>query len=245
MHWRRVARPSTGALLPPLRAHALRCGFHSPALFFSVAICLFESMHLPGVAARSRWTHDQQSSLEISIASGRQGGTSVTIRLPLLTADAQVVDEPDRGIASRRWRFVDSPLTNLQIRSKLAPTTFLDKMASNRLSLSVVSLAASAVTAVYAAGYIHTQAADASLGAADAGALSGERSGDGSAARSHDDEPAATVDGAPGKLKQDIGRWNGTVEHGRYESPRRRSGVVVDEGWAHRQTRTSLALHEG
>jgi uncharacterized protein with FMN-binding domain len=40
-------------------------------------------------------------------------------------------------------------------------------MASNRLSRSVVSLAASAITAVYAAGYIHTQAADASLGAAD------------------------------------------------------------------------------
>jgi uncharacterized protein with FMN-binding domain len=40
-------------------------------------------------------------------------------------------------------------------------------MASNRLSRGVVSLAASAITAVYAAGYIHTQAADASLGAPD------------------------------------------------------------------------------
>jgi uncharacterized protein with FMN-binding domain len=40
-------------------------------------------------------------------------------------------------------------------------------MASNRLSRGVVSLATSAITAVYAAGYIHTQAADASLGTAD------------------------------------------------------------------------------
>jgi uncharacterized protein with FMN-binding domain len=38
-------------------------------------------------------------------------------------------------------------------------------MASNRLGRNVVALAASAITAVYAAGYIHTQAADASLGA--------------------------------------------------------------------------------
>jgi uncharacterized protein with FMN-binding domain len=36
-------------------------------------------------------------------------------------------------------------------------------MASNRLSRSVVAVAASAITAVYAAGYVHTQAADASL----------------------------------------------------------------------------------
>ena len=45
-------------------------------------------------------------------------------------------------------------------------------MPSNRVSRSVVSLAASAITAVYAAGYIHTQAADASLGTPDAGAPS-------------------------------------------------------------------------
>jgi len=38
-------------------------------------------------------------------------------------------------------------------------------MASNRLGRNVVALAASAITAVYAAGYVHTQAADASLGA--------------------------------------------------------------------------------
>jgi uncharacterized protein with FMN-binding domain len=37
-------------------------------------------------------------------------------------------------------------------------------MASNRLGRNVVALAASAITAVYAAGYVHTQAADASLG---------------------------------------------------------------------------------
>ena len=43
-------------------------------------------------------------------------------------------------------------------------------MASNRLSRGVVSLAASAITAVYAAGYIHTQTADASLGAPDTAA---------------------------------------------------------------------------
>jgi uncharacterized protein with FMN-binding domain len=43
-------------------------------------------------------------------------------------------------------------------------------MASNRLSRGVVSLAASAITAVYAAGYIHTQAADAALGAPDTSA---------------------------------------------------------------------------
>jgi uncharacterized protein with FMN-binding domain len=41
-------------------------------------------------------------------------------------------------------------------------------MANHRLSRGIVSLAASAITAVYAAGYIHTQAADASIGAADA-----------------------------------------------------------------------------
>lgn len=45
-------------------------------------------------------------------------------------------------------------------------------MASNRLSRGVVSLAVSAITAVYAAGYVHTQAADASLGAPDAAAPS-------------------------------------------------------------------------
>ena len=43
----------------------------------------------------------------------------------------------------------------------------LGTMASNRLSRGVVSLAASAITAVYAAGYIHTQTADASLGTPD------------------------------------------------------------------------------
>jgi uncharacterized protein with FMN-binding domain len=36
-------------------------------------------------------------------------------------------------------------------------------MATRRLSRSVVALAASAITAVYVAGYAHTQAADASL----------------------------------------------------------------------------------
>ena len=40
------------------------------------------------------------------------------------------------------------------------------EMASRRLGRSVVALAASAITAVYAAGYLHTQAADAALGAA-------------------------------------------------------------------------------
>src|SRR4051794_14578833 len=45
-------------------------------------------------------------------------------------------------------------------------------MPRNRVSRSVVWLAASAITAVYAAGYIHTQAADASLGTPDAGAPS-------------------------------------------------------------------------
>ena len=43
-------------------------------------------------------------------------------------------------------------------------------MANHKLSRGIVSLAASAITAVYAAGYIHTQAADAAIGAADAGA---------------------------------------------------------------------------
>jgi len=38
-------------------------------------------------------------------------------------------------------------------------------MATNRLGRNMVALAASAITAVYAAGYVHTQAADASLGA--------------------------------------------------------------------------------
>src|SRR5579864_4112654 len=38
-------------------------------------------------------------------------------------------------------------------------------MPANRLGRNVVALAASAITAVYAAGYVHTQAADASLGA--------------------------------------------------------------------------------
>ncbi len=38
-------------------------------------------------------------------------------------------------------------------------------MANNRAGRSLVALAASAITAVYAAGYVHTQAADASLGA--------------------------------------------------------------------------------
>jgi uncharacterized protein with FMN-binding domain len=46
----------------------------------------------------------------------------------------------------------------------------LTNMANHRLSRGIVSLAASAITAVYAAGYIHTQAADASIGAADAAA---------------------------------------------------------------------------
>jgi uncharacterized protein with FMN-binding domain len=46
----------------------------------------------------------------------------------------------------------------------------LNGMANYRLSRGIVSLAASAITAVYAAGYIHTQSADASIGAADAAA---------------------------------------------------------------------------
>lgn len=46
----------------------------------------------------------------------------------------------------------------------------LSNMANHRLSRGIVSLAASAITAVYAAGYLHTQAADASIGAADTAA---------------------------------------------------------------------------
>ena len=38
-------------------------------------------------------------------------------------------------------------------------------MATTRLSRGIISLAASAIGAVYTAGYLHTQAADASLGA--------------------------------------------------------------------------------
>jgi uncharacterized protein with FMN-binding domain len=38
-------------------------------------------------------------------------------------------------------------------------------MLGNRLGRNVVALAASAITAVYVAGYVHTEAADASLGA--------------------------------------------------------------------------------
>jgi uncharacterized protein with FMN-binding domain len=44
-------------------------------------------------------------------------------------------------------------------------------MANQRLSRGIVSLAASAITAVYAAGYIHTQTADAALGAPASGAV--------------------------------------------------------------------------
>ena len=39
---------------------------------------------------------------EISIASGRERGTRVTIRLPLLAADTEPAYEPDRGIPSSR-----------------------------------------------------------------------------------------------------------------------------------------------
>ena len=39
---------------------------------------------------------------EISIASGREGGTRVTIRLPLLAADTEPAYESDRGIPSTR-----------------------------------------------------------------------------------------------------------------------------------------------
>lgn len=41
-------------------------------------------------------------------------------------------------------------------------------MPSNRLSRGLISIAASAITAVYAAGYVHTQSADATLAHASA-----------------------------------------------------------------------------
>jgi hypothetical protein len=41
-------------------------------------------------------------------------------------------------------------------------------MPSTRLNRSLVSIAASAITAVYAAGYLHTQAVDATLANASA-----------------------------------------------------------------------------
>jgi len=44
-------------------------------------------------------------------------------------------------------------------------------MPSNRLGRNIVALAASAITAVYAAGYVHTQPADASLAGSSAAPL--------------------------------------------------------------------------